>query len=50
MDESKQSDLDLSTSNHLVKGDYKDRDSLIFQFEPEKKKGMTITSKNQKYQ
>lgn len=32
----------------MGKGDYKDRDSLIFQFEPEKKKGMTVASKDTK--
>jgi hypothetical protein len=34
--------LDLTISNHAPL----DRDSLIFEFEPEKKKGMTVTSKN----
>jgi len=32
----------------MGKGDYKDRDSLIFKFEPEKKKGMTVASKDTK--
>ncbi len=36
------SNLDLTVSNN----DHLDRDSLIFEFEPEKKKGMSVTSKN----
>lgn len=38
----------MSTSNNLGRGEYRDRDSLIFQFEPEKKKGMTVASKDTK--
>ena len=48
LDESK-SDLNLSSSNHLTKGEFKDRDSLIFHLEPDKKKGMSVTSKHAKY-
>jgi hypothetical protein len=41
------SGLDLTVSNNEHLAD-KERDSLIFEFEPEKKKGMSVTSKNKK--
>lgn len=48
LEESK-SDLNLSTSNNLGRAQYKDKDSLIFQFQPEKKKGMSVTSKDPRF-
>ena len=49
LDESQRSELKLSVSRNQGRatGEYRDRDSLVFQFEPEKekKKGMSVASK-----
>ena len=44
--ESSKSALDLTVSHHRAPPQDKERDSLIFEFEPEKRKGVTVTSKS----
>ena len=44
LDESKS--LNLSTSNNMGRAEYRDKDSVHFEFEPEKRKGMSVASKD----